>query len=166
MPSLKQFVPEIFSQAWLDAAMECKKSMRILGEVAQVPEDCPFTFEQVLDSEFWPAREPQFVGQRIGFFKGTFEVPDDFDSMNAQEIVEMFEGTPAATQKADLLTDVIVVVGAALEFSDNNVDAVHRWFRSESLQCFGGRTAWQLVREKRAADVLAYLRSVESGFVG
>jgi hypothetical protein len=166
MPSLKQFVPDFFSQAWLDASMECRKSMRILGYVAKVPEDCPFTLEQVLDHDFWPAREPQFVGQRIGFAKGKFEVPDDFDSMNAQEIAAMFEGAPAETQKADLLTDVIQVVGAALEIGDNNVDTVHRWFRSEALQTFGGKTAWQLVREKRAGDVLRYLRSIESGFLG
>jgi hypothetical protein len=166
MPSLKQFVPDLFSEAWLDAAVGCDKSMRILGEAAQVPEDCPFTLEQVLDCNFWPARESQFVGQRIGFAKGKCEVPADFDSMNAQEIVAMFDGTPAETQKADLLTDVIEVVGAAFEISDNNVDAVHRWFRSEALQCFGGKTAWQLVREKRAGDVLRYLRSIESGFLG
>ena len=28
--------------------------------------------------------------QRIGFMKGEFEVPDDFDTMGAREILEMF----------------------------------------------------------------------------
>jgi prevent-host-death family protein len=28
--------------------------------------------------------------QRIGFMKGEFEVPDDFDTMGADEILEMF----------------------------------------------------------------------------
>jgi hypothetical protein len=166
MPSLKQLVPDLFLEAWLDAAVECDKTLRFLGEAAQVPEDCPFTLEQVPDYEFWPARESQFAGQRIGFAKGELEVPDDFDTMNAQEIAAMFEGAQAETQKADLLDDVIKVLGAALQVSDNNVDAVHRWFRSEALQCFNGKTACELVREKRAADVLGYLRSIESGFLG
>ena len=30
--------------------------------------------------------------RRIGFMKDTFEVPDDFDTMFAKEIEEMFEG--------------------------------------------------------------------------
>jgi prevent-host-death family protein len=30
--------------------------------------------------------------QRIGFLKGQFEVPDDFDNMFADEIADMFEG--------------------------------------------------------------------------
>lgn len=30
--------------------------------------------------------------QRIGFMEGEFEVPDDFDTMFADEILEMFEG--------------------------------------------------------------------------
>jgi hypothetical protein len=166
MPSLKQFVPDLFSEAWLDAAVECDKTIRVLGEAAQVPEDCPFTLEQVLDYDFWPVPEPWSKGQRVGFAKGIFEVPDDFDTMNASEIAEMFEGIPVEAGEADLLTNVIEVVGAALEISDNNVDAVHRWFRSEALQSFGGKTAWELVREKRAGDVLGYLRSIEGGFVG
>jgi prevent-host-death family protein len=30
--------------------------------------------------------------QRIGFMEGQFQVPDDFDTMFAEEIAEMFEG--------------------------------------------------------------------------
>jgi antitoxin (DNA-binding transcriptional repressor) of toxin-antitoxin stability system len=32
--------------------------------------------------------------QRIGFMKGQFEVPDDFDTMFAEEIRSMFEDGP------------------------------------------------------------------------
>jgi prevent-host-death family protein len=32
--------------------------------------------------------------QRIGFMKGKFEVPDDFDTMFAEEIRSMFEDGP------------------------------------------------------------------------
>ena len=30
--------------------------------------------------------------QRIGFMEGQFQVPDDFDTMFAEEIADMFEG--------------------------------------------------------------------------
>jgi prevent-host-death family protein len=30
--------------------------------------------------------------RRLGFYKGPFKVPDDFDTMFAEEIREMFEG--------------------------------------------------------------------------
>ncbi len=30
--------------------------------------------------------------QRIGFMKGHFRVPDDFDSIGAEEIADLFEG--------------------------------------------------------------------------
>ncbi|MCK8516935.1 type II toxin-antitoxin system prevent-host-death family antitoxin [Methylonatrum kenyense] len=32
--------------------------------------------------------------QRIGFLKGEFRVPDDFDSMDHEAIQELFEGQP------------------------------------------------------------------------
>ncbi len=39
------------------------------------------------------APEPQTV-RRIGFLKGQISVPDDFDTMFAEEIEEMFYGKP------------------------------------------------------------------------
>ncbi|WP_297508933.1 type II toxin-antitoxin system Phd/YefM family antitoxin [uncultured Caulobacter sp.] len=36
--------------------------------------------------------EPERKPQRIGFMEGEYEVPDDFDTMFADEILEMFEG--------------------------------------------------------------------------
>jgi hypothetical protein len=32
--------------------------------------------------------------RRIGFLSGQIQVPDDFDTMFADEIVDMFEGKP------------------------------------------------------------------------
>ncbi|PZR33100.1 type II toxin-antitoxin system Phd/YefM family antitoxin [Caulobacter segnis] len=43
---------------------------------------------KVVPLEAQPERKPQ----RIGFMAGEYEVPDDFDSMFAEEILEMFEG--------------------------------------------------------------------------
>ena len=31
--------------------------------------------------------------QRIGFLKGQFKIPDDFNTMGQEEIIKMFEGT-------------------------------------------------------------------------
>ena len=36
-----------------------------------------------------PAKTPP---QRLGFMKGQFQVPDDFDEMGDEEIADMFEG--------------------------------------------------------------------------
>ena len=35
----------------------------------------------------------QDVSKRVGFLAGKIQVPDDFDTMLADEIVEMFEGS-------------------------------------------------------------------------
>lgn len=34
------------------------------------------------------------------------------------------------------------------------------------LKCFAGKTPSQLIEEKRTADLIRYLESLESGFVG
>lgn len=39
----------------------------------------------------------------------------------------------------------------------------YAWYRSEPLSGFDGRTAMQLVRERRAADVLEYVDAVDAG---
>lgn len=39
--------------------------------------------------------------QRIGFLKGKFEVPDDFDTMFAEEIRGMFEDGPLFPDEPD-----------------------------------------------------------------
>ena len=36
--------------------------------------------------------------QRTGFLKGMYEVPDDFDTMFAEEIADMFEGKDKSTR--------------------------------------------------------------------
>ena len=36
--------------------------------------------------------EPEKPKRRLGFLKGKFEVPDDFDTMFDKEIEEMFDG--------------------------------------------------------------------------
>jgi len=38
-----------------------------------------------------PAKKPV---QRLGFLKGQFTIPDDFDTMGQEEIIRMFEGDP------------------------------------------------------------------------
>ena len=39
----------------------------------------------------------ELAQRRIGFLAGLIELPDDFDSIGAVDIVESFEGTNAAT---------------------------------------------------------------------
>ena len=36
--------------------------------------------------------EPKRPKQRLGFYEGSYNVPDDFDTMFAEEIADLFEG--------------------------------------------------------------------------
>ncbi|WP_414695087.1 antitoxin Xre/MbcA/ParS toxin-binding domain-containing protein [Paraburkholderia sp.] len=65
----------------------------------------------------------------------------------------------------DLVADELRVIRAALEVS-GDADKAQDWFRHTPLPCFSGRTAWQLVREGRAGDVLRYIASFDAGCVG
>ena len=47
---------------------------------------------RVVPLEEAPAEEPKKKKRRIGFLEGQFSVPDDFDTMFAKEIEEMFYG--------------------------------------------------------------------------
>ncbi|HAT1683238.1 TPA: DUF29 domain-containing protein [Klebsiella oxytoca] len=51
-PGLKHKLPEIFDDAYGDAviAAECETNIRR----SVFPAECPWTFEQVMDPEFWP----------------------------------------------------------------------------------------------------------------
>jgi hypothetical protein len=165
-PSLKSLVPKLYAEAWPGAVVEFNRMMRDLGETIRAPEACPFELGLALCENFHPVSEAQVRRRRIGFAKEAFEVPDDFDSLGSAAIAKMFEGGPAEGQRTDLLADVIQVVGAVLLMSDYDVDAIATWFRGTALKPLGGKTAWQLVREERTKDLLRYLSSLESGFVG
>jgi hypothetical protein len=49
--------------------------------------------DENLDSSQDDSEQPQ-VSRRLGFLKGQFTVPEDFDTMMADEIEEMFYGNP------------------------------------------------------------------------
>jgi hypothetical protein len=165
-PSLKSLVPKLYAEAWPGAVAEFNRMMRDLGETIRAPEACPFELVLALCEYFHPINEGQFRRRRIGFAKEAFEVPDDFDSFGSAAIAKLFEEGTAEEQRADLVADVIKVVGAVLLISDYEPDAIATWFRGMALKSFGGKTAWQLVREERTEDLLRYLSSLESGFVG
>jgi hypothetical protein len=51
-PSLKPLAPSALAAAYRDAVLEAAAETGLLGST--FPESCPWTFEQVLSSEFWP----------------------------------------------------------------------------------------------------------------
>lgn len=53
----------------------------------------------------------------------------------------------------------------AIEAISGDHDKAVAWLQ-EPLTTFGGKTALELVAEGRTDDLLAYLASIESGFVG
>jgi hypothetical protein len=55
-PSLRHYADELFAKAWPQARKIAQKSFEIYGENVQAPVECPYTLEQVLDSDFLPDR--------------------------------------------------------------------------------------------------------------
>ncbi len=55
-PSLRHYADELFAKAWPQARKIARKSFEIYGEDVQTPVECPYTLEQVLDSDFLPGR--------------------------------------------------------------------------------------------------------------
>lgn len=62
------------------------------------------------------------------------------------------------------LEDIERVTLAAEVVAGDRTKAV--WWLSQSLATFGGKTAFELIAEGRTDDVVGYLQSCESGYVG
>lgn len=53
-PSLKHYAEELFLRAWPQAWRSAEKSFQAYGEHVDIPAECPYTLEQVMDSDFLP----------------------------------------------------------------------------------------------------------------
>lgn len=62
------------------------------------------------------------------------------------------------------MQDVDRIVALAESISGDRVKAIE-WL-SQPLATFGGKTALELIAEGRTNDVIGYLESFESGYVG
>lgn len=62
------------------------------------------------------------------------------------------------------MQDVERVITAAEAVSGDHDKAV--WWLSQPLATFGGKTALQLIAEGRTDDLIGYVESFESGYVG
>jgi len=56
-PSLKRHAPELFAKAWQQARRAAQKSFELYDEQVQVPADCPYSIEQVLDPDYFPGSQ-------------------------------------------------------------------------------------------------------------
>ena len=56
-PSLKHHAPELFAKAWQQARRAAQKSFELYDEQVQVPADCPYSIEQVLDPDYFPGSQ-------------------------------------------------------------------------------------------------------------
>lgn len=72
---------------------------------------------------------------------------------------------PQSPKVQALLRDFVRVVQAATETFGDREKAV-AWMMNEPLSPFRYKTPLTLIRERRADDLIAYLDSIESGFVG
>lgn len=53
-PSLKHYAEGLHQKAWPQARKMVEKSFRVYQEKANLPNDCPYTLENVLDYDFFP----------------------------------------------------------------------------------------------------------------
>lgn len=53
-PSLRPYLPRLFERAWSRARSIAADQMEAYGERTTIPQQCPFTLEQVLDESYWP----------------------------------------------------------------------------------------------------------------
>lgn len=58
-PSLKRFADGLFEKAWKYARKEAKARFATSRESADVPDECPYRMDQVLDMEFFPDCKPK-----------------------------------------------------------------------------------------------------------
>lgn len=58
------------------------------------------------------------------------------------------------------------VLRAAIALAAGDRQKAMRWYATEELQPFGGKTAAELVKAGRNADILRLLESYEAGFLG
>lgn len=58
----------------------------------------------------------------------------------------------------------LAVQAASMAFED--AESAKRWLTSEPIACLGNMTGVALIEDGRLGDLLDYLRSIESGFVG
>jgi len=53
-PSLKHYVEGLHQKAWPQARKMVEKSFRVYQEKAKLPNNCPYTLDNVLDYDFFP----------------------------------------------------------------------------------------------------------------
>lgn len=53
-PSLKHHAPELFGKAWQQARRAAEKTFALHHKAVTLPDQCPYSLEQVLDSDFFP----------------------------------------------------------------------------------------------------------------
>ena len=53
-PSLNHFINALFQNAWKQARKRAVNSLKEHGEFVEIPTDCPYSLEQVLNEDFFP----------------------------------------------------------------------------------------------------------------
>ena len=55
-PSLKHHAECLFSRAWMQARRSAAKFLQAYGEQIDIPTECPYSFEEVMDNDYLPSR--------------------------------------------------------------------------------------------------------------
>ena len=113
---------------------------------------------QFLDSPTSHFLSPRKVAQRL-----SLQVGDLADTARVHR--NTLNSRPQSPKVQELLRNILRVIEAATEsFGDR--DKAITWMMNEPLQTFRYKTAYAVIGEGRTDDVVGYLDSIASGFVG
>ena len=60
VPSLKHYADELFARAWPQARRAAVNALERYRESAEIPDECPYTIYQVMDSDFLPEQGEKY----------------------------------------------------------------------------------------------------------
>ena len=60
VPSLKHYADELFARAWPQARRAAVNALERYRESAEIPDECPYTIDQVMDSDFLPEQGEKY----------------------------------------------------------------------------------------------------------
>lgn len=113
---------------------------------------------QFLESPGSPFLSPKKIAQRL-----SLQVNDLAESAHVHR--NTLSARPQSPKVQELLRNILRVISAASDtFGDR--DTAIAWMMNEPIQAFRHKTAYSLVAEGRTDDVVLYLDSIASGFVG
>lgn len=111
-----------------------------------------------LESPDSPFLSPKKIAQRL-----SLQISDLADSAHVHR--STFSAHPHSSKVQEFLRNILRVISAATDTFGSRETAII-WMMNDPIPAFRTKTAYNLVTEGRVDDVVEYLDSIASGFVG